>query len=295
MDHPAAVVLAVLLVEGVLDADPLGQQPPLVEVLGDHPDGGVVDLAELDPRLDRLHGRLLRRIHRVVDLALGLGERPVDRQGAGDVGGEQRVDLDARVEEQHLAVLEVAGVLDPVQRGGVVPAGADRVVPDAVALVAGVEAEDALDPALAAALGDRVAQLGDDRLEPLVGRGDGEPHLLDLPLVLDQPQRGEERRPARRRPPPALWTASASAAFSDAAARAWSTCAVTLEVGVAHDAHGDLAGVLGRRRRRTRRCGVRSARTRPRCRPGSGGAPDPELAVAGVAEELVGVAAGAAA
>jgi hypothetical protein len=55
------------------------------------------------PGLDRLHARLLRGIHRVVDLALRVGEGAVDREGAGDVGGEERVDLDPGVEEDQVA------------------------------------------------------------------------------------------------------------------------------------------------------------------------------------------------
>ena len=52
----------------------------------------------------------------------------------------------------------------------------------------GVQAEGALEPALAAALLDRRAQLGDHRLEPVVGGRHGGAHLLDLVLVLAHPQ-----------------------------------------------------------------------------------------------------------
>ena len=44
---------------------------------------------------------------------------------------------------------QVAVVADPVQRAGVVARGGDGVVTDRVPLVAGVQAEGALDPALA--------------------------------------------------------------------------------------------------------------------------------------------------
>ena len=67
MHHPAAVVLAVLGVERLLDDDAVGQQPPVVQVLGDDPDGRGVDVAE---RRARRHGGdagLLRGVHRVVD------------------------------------------------------------------------------------------------------------------------------------------------------------------------------------------------------------------------------------
>ena len=57
--HPAAVVLAVVLVEGGLDDDALGQQTPAVQVLGDDADRGGVDVAELVARLHGGDARLL--------------------------------------------------------------------------------------------------------------------------------------------------------------------------------------------------------------------------------------------
>ena len=59
----------------VLDVDALGQQAPLVQVLGDDPDRGVVDVAELVAGPDRGEAGLLGGVDRVVDLALGVGER----------------------------------------------------------------------------------------------------------------------------------------------------------------------------------------------------------------------------
>ena len=49
--HPAAVVLAVLLVQRGLDVDALGQQAPVVQVLRDDPDGRIMDVAEPVARL----------------------------------------------------------------------------------------------------------------------------------------------------------------------------------------------------------------------------------------------------
>ena len=69
--HPAPVVLAVLLVEGVVDRDSLGQQPPRLEVLGDHSDGGGVHVAEQGPRSHCGDAGLLGGEDGVVDLALG--------------------------------------------------------------------------------------------------------------------------------------------------------------------------------------------------------------------------------
>ena len=74
----------------------------------------------------RLDAGALRGIHGVVDPPLGVGEAPRDRQRAGDVGGEERVDLDAGVDEDEVAGAQIAGVLDPVQRVRVIAGGADR-------------------------------------------------------------------------------------------------------------------------------------------------------------------------
>ena len=86
----------------------------------------------------------------------------------------------------HLAV-----VADPVQRRRVVAGRGDRLVPDGVALLAGVTVEHGLDHTLAAAVRHGAGQLAHDALETLDGRGDRDPHLLDLPGVLDQPQLGD--------------------------------------------------------------------------------------------------------
>ena len=165
VDHPAAVVLTVLLVEGVLDAHALREEPPGVEALGDDPDRGGVDVAEPVAGPDRRQPRLLCGVDGLVYLPLGVAEPTARGEGPGDVGGVERVDLDPGVEEDEVALVDVAGVADPVQCVGVVAGGADRVVADAVALVACVQPEDTLDPALAAATLDDRRQLGDDRVE----------------------------------------------------------------------------------------------------------------------------------
>jgi hypothetical protein len=119
--HPAAVVLPVLLVQGVLDRDAVREQPPGVQVLGDDPDRCCVDVGELVAGLDRGDAGLLRGIHGVVDLTLRVGEGAVHGEGAGDVSGEERVDLDAGVDAgSRSPSAHLAGVLDPVQGVGVV-------------------------------------------------------------------------------------------------------------------------------------------------------------------------------
>src|SRR5699024_9330985 len=82
----------------------------------------------------------------------------------------------------------LAVVADPVQRGGVVPGGGDRVVPDPVALLPGAGAESPLDHPLTAMVPRAPLQLRGDVLEPGDRGGHGLTQLLDLPVVLDQPQ-----------------------------------------------------------------------------------------------------------
>ena len=150
-----------------------------------------VHVGELRPRRRRLDPGLLGRVHRVVDHPLVVGEPSVHRQGPGDVGGVERVQLDASVEQQQVALADVAVVADPVQRAGVVTGGRDGVVADRVADVPGVQAEDALHPALTPAAADRLGQVGHHGGEGLGGPAAGLPQLLDLERVLGQPELAE--------------------------------------------------------------------------------------------------------
>jgi hypothetical protein len=79
-----------------------------------------------------------------------------------------------------------------VQGVGVVPGRADRVIPDAVALVTGLQTENTLDPTFTAAAPDRLWQVRDDGVKAFGRRRDGGAHLPDLPLVLDKSQGGQE-------------------------------------------------------------------------------------------------------
>ena len=156
---------------------------------------------------------------------------------------------------------------------GVFAGGGDGVVADAVALVRGPCDEDALDAALAAAGADGArAGRATTSSKPCDGGGDGEPHLLDLARVLDQPQLGQRARSARR--PRARPVLGSCAALSRA----------VLDRGV--DGLGRPRGQRGSsrrpiRRRRRRPCAARraarrgargaDARCAPRPRPASGG------------------------
>jgi len=98
------------------------------------------------------------------------------------------VQLDASIHEYQLAISKVPVVTDPVEGGGVVSTGGDRVVADRVARMTSVQSEDALHPALAATGRDGARQLGDDSLEARGGGAAGSPHLLELERVLHQSQ-----------------------------------------------------------------------------------------------------------
>ena len=106
----------------------------------------------------------------------------------------RHLDRHTRCDSAEVALGDVPGVLDPVQGVRVVARSADRVVAHAVALVAGVQAEDSLDPALTSALLDCTLEVGVDShdrlyrnpfLDPLA------PHELkaDIATPLDEKKR----------------------------------------------------------------------------------------------------------
>ncbi|GIU54976.1 hypothetical protein NicSoilC12_07250 [Arthrobacter sp. NicSoilC12] len=126
--------------------------------------------------------------HCLVDLALDLGELAVGREGAGDVRGVEGVGLDSGVQEQQFAGVDLAGVPGPVQHGGVVAGGGDGVVAELVAFFAGPGEECPFHDALAAVVGQRPRDRLDHLGEAGHGGGDGDLHLFDFPLVLEQAQ-----------------------------------------------------------------------------------------------------------
>ena len=129
--------------------------------------------------------------HRLVDAPLHVAEAAVHRERAGDVGRVQAVDLDARVDEDEVAGRDDPVVARPVQEAGVRSGCRDRVVPDRVAVAARPAVEDAFDDALAARVLEHAGQLADDVVESVRGHLDGEAHLVDLVVVLDQSQLGD--------------------------------------------------------------------------------------------------------
>jgi hypothetical protein len=187
-----------------------------------------VEVAEPGARPDRRDAGLLRVVHGVVDRALELGERAVDRQGAGDVGRVQRVRLHARVEQQQVAGAHGAVVARPVQRGRVRPGGADRAVADVVALDPGPAEEGALDPPLRGR--DGPAQLADHVREALGRRRARPAQLLDLPLVLHHARAVQEDLELLVEQDPGLLVAAGQQVHD----------ALELRVVAAHDPSGDL-------------------------------------------------------
>ena len=184
---PTAVLLA-LGGERLLHAH--RQDAPVVQTLGQHAHAGVVDVRIGGAHLRGLETGGLGAQHGLVDVALQLGEMPVDRERAGDVGRVQAVGLHARVDEQQVAVAHHAGVAHPMQDRGVRAGGDDRVIADLVALLAGDRVERALEHALGTLLVDHMGQGLEDPVEALLGGGHGLAHLADLIGVLDHARLG---------------------------------------------------------------------------------------------------------
>ena len=89
VDHPATVEMSVFLVQSGFDVDAFGKKTPCVQVLGNDPDRGIVDVGELRAWPDRGNPGLLGGVDGVVDLSLRVAEAAAGRQGAGDVSSEQ--------------------------------------------------------------------------------------------------------------------------------------------------------------------------------------------------------------
>ena len=263
---PARVDLR-LRVERLLGRD--RQQVEVLEAVGEHVHRGVVRGEERRPGDGRLDALLLGGVDEVVEVALQRGERAVDRQGAGHVGGVEVVALDAHVEQHQLPGRDRAGVVDPVQRGGVLAAADDRVVADVVAHGAGPAVEGALDPALAEL--EDLLPLAHRVLEAERGDVAGLLELGDLPVVLDQPQLTDD----------ALEVLVEGVVGGHHA----------VHLGRDPAQHPGLRGAVGRGQRVLELVDVAALDAE---RGGQlverGTSPDPQLAVLAVAEELVGVA-----
>lgn len=129
--------------------------------------------------------------HRLVHLGLVLGEGTRHRQGASDIRGVERIDLDAGVDQDELAGANRAVIINKVQRVGVVSGGGDSVISQAVALFAGRGPEGALHYAFATTVGDGAGEGSDDVVEALARDLYGLAHFVSFPGILVQANLGE--------------------------------------------------------------------------------------------------------
>ena len=170
-----------------------------------------------------------------------------------------------------------------------VSGGADRLIPDAVALVSGMQAEHALDPSLAPSASERLWQVSDDRVKAS-GRGpDRVPHLPDLPLVLDESHGGQQVRQLLVGIA-GLFRLTGLVGRADALAKGVNRRR-QVPVRVAHDPDRGAADILAEALREL--VDVAGGQGQLRLDVGQAGThAHPELAVTGVPEELLRVTAG---
>ena len=179
-----------------------GQQAPLAQPVGDDLHRRRVHVAERRSGPGDGEGGVGGLEHRLVDLALHVGEAAVDRQGAGDVGGVEacpprrprRAAAGRRRARRRRCGSSAACVAWSPGRG-------DGVVADGVALLARVRRRTPpRRPARPRRCADGSRQIAHDlgRSRATVA-ATASAHLLDLVGVLDQPQLARGPRRARRR------------------------------------------------------------------------------------------------
>src|SRR5690606_42144077 len=117
--HVPPLLAALVGVQRLLGGD--RQQSPFGGAAGDDRHRGLVHAAEPDAGPGGGESGVRSLQDDVVDPALHLGERAVDRQGARDVGGVLAVDLHTRVDEDQVTGYDGAVIAGPVQVAGVRP------------------------------------------------------------------------------------------------------------------------------------------------------------------------------
>ena len=90
--------------------------------------------------------------NRLVNLRLSGGEGSIDGERTGDVCGVERINFNAGINQNQVAVVDWAIVIDPVQGIRVVSRGGDGVVAQAVSFFAGYRSEGTLNDAFTAAM-----------------------------------------------------------------------------------------------------------------------------------------------
>ena len=88
----------------------------------------------------------------LVHLRLSGGEGSIDGQSTGDICGVERINLNAGINQNQVAIVNWTVVVDPVQSIRVVARGGDGVVAQAVSFFAGYRTKGALNDAFAAAV-----------------------------------------------------------------------------------------------------------------------------------------------
>lgn len=153
----------------------------LDETFGQHVGSSVVDLSEVDSRLDHTHGLDVGLESDVVDVLLLFGELSVDREGGGDVGAVS-VELAASVDEEELSVLSFVVINDVVEDCTVNTSTTDSIVGHFVdSLESTVDSEHLSDVGLAHA---RLA-VSHEELVGFSSHSAGLSHLDHLRLGLD--------------------------------------------------------------------------------------------------------------
>src|SRR6185503_21356687 len=134
-------------------------------MINNHRDRGLVDIGESGARARRGNPGLLCSMDGVIDHPLLFGEPSADRQRSRDVCCVERIQLDARIKEQQLALAEVTVTANPMQCAGMLTSRGNRVIADGITGMSGMEADDAFDPTFPATTSHRLGNTGYDGLE----------------------------------------------------------------------------------------------------------------------------------
>ena len=162
----------------------LFEDPEFEQTLGEYLHRRLVRCLERRTGLHHVDAGLLSGQHEFVDSSLRRRVGATNGHRSRDVGGVEVVALDARIEQQEIALAHGTGVPRPVQDRRVRTAGRDGVVAGVVTFDARAHVEDTFDDAFAATFGG--GQRPHDVFESLDGVVNGQLELRDLEVVLHQ-------------------------------------------------------------------------------------------------------------
>ena len=187
--HPTTVLLA-FGGEGFFGA--YRQKSPLLKACGDDLHCSIVNIAEACSRLVRAFECGLAGIqNRLIDLCLSGGEASIDGERAGDICGVKRIDLDACIDQNQVAFVHRAVVIDPVERIRVVSRGRNGVVAQTVAFFARDRSESTFDHALAAMVSHGAGEGPQDVFKTGLRDLDCATKFRNFELILAQANLGE--------------------------------------------------------------------------------------------------------